>query len=738
MKKTLCRILVILLLISTVITAIPQQTVAADGSLYVSSYSVTDSAGKKVGSFQKGAQVNLEISLKHTGITTDSKTLTADNIDVTRLIDSFTGGTVTKKITSSDGNPLEFTVTISKMTYNGSGKSVKLAVGFPGKDSVTVDAPINEAVEYEPPKPYEPPVYTPEIVPQPIVFISRSEISKPIEAGQQISLNIYFKNLGPATVKSAVATITTSESLTLGGGSSSFIINEIPQNRETSISIKLTAADTIASISQSLGVDLKFNYYNGSSTTQGSTSEKISIPAKVKVKDSIPQPTVIITRSALQKPISVGEEFDVTLSFKNAGKTALISPVASFSTSEALIMKSDVSTFVLEDLAPGKSTSVTVKLGTTKEISSTTQSLNVDLKYSYNSGDTIGQGSTSDKVYIAANTTSAATQMDSAVPNLIISSFDYGGQPVAAGDKFSLTFKFLNTNANLSVENIVATIDSGENFTMDGATNTFFYKKLGPGREQSQTIPLQAMATAKSGARSIDVNFKYEYIDNKKRSSSTAAVKISIPIYQPDRFQVNPPALPESAAAGEELSLSLAYVNKGKAEVSNVEASIEGDVSSPAKVQNLGNFESGKSGSIGFVLTPEAAGTLKFLLKVSYEDANQQVQIKEFPVTLEISEPVPVTPEEELPEEAPSNGRKWLWIALAAASAGAIAGIIIIRKKKKGKKDTPHATEDWSNWDEESFACSFDEEAADSATDSTQEEPDCEVPEECTVGSKED
>ena len=60
--------------------------------------------------------------------------------------------------------------------------------------------------------------------------------------------------------------------------------------------------------------------------------------------------------------------------------------------------------------------------------------------------------------------------MDSPVPNVIITRFDYGGASVAAGSAFGLNIKFMNTNRKLSVENLVVTIDGGEGFAINGST----------------------------------------------------------------------------------------------------------------------------------------------------------------------------------------------------------------------------------------------------------------------------
>lgn len=172
------------------------------------------------------------------------------------------------------------------------------------------------------------------------------------------------------------------------------------------------------------------------------------------------------------------------------------------------------------------------------------------------------------------NTEPEKEQMDSAVPNVIIRTFDYGSENISAGSSFPLNVVFVNTG-RLSIENIVATVDGGESFTIAGGTNTFYYDRLGAGAEEQLFIEMQALATAKTGAQGMSISFKYEYVDGKKRASSSADIKLSIPVLQPERFQIEKPVPPEMVYAWEETVISMNYVNKGKGDISNVEASIE-------------------------------------------------------------------------------------------------------------------------------------------------------------------
>ena len=194
------------------------------------------------------------------------------------------------------------------------------------------------------------------------------------------------------------------------------------------------------------------------------------------------------------------------------------------------------------------------------------------------------------------------------VPNIIITNFTYGDGSVAVGTNFDLGFTFQNMG-KVAVGNMVVTVDGGENFAISGGTNTFYYDSLWAGYSLTQTVPMQVLSSAKNGAQGIDINFKYEYVDGGTRNSNTSDIKISVPVSQPDRFELGDPVLPDAINAGEESTISMEYVNKGKGDVSNVEASIEGDgITATQATQYIGNVASGASGSIGFAFTADAAG----------------------------------------------------------------------------------------------------------------------------------
>lgn len=576
-KKSLIMVMVLAMAL-TICTAFgfAESTTPPTGELVVVSYSIEGNPSR----ITKGQTINITLHLKHT---TQSAGGLKGNMTVDRMADSFSGGIVSDPIINNSGL-LDMTVQVKRLTYKGTGNSLKLLVGYwgsPGKqDYVTI--PITECKEYEEPKyePVEPP--TPDPVPAPKAIISRNELTDSIKPNQEITVTVFVKNAGSTTMQSPVIHFTPSDGLMLPGSSSMMQMNSIAPGKTESVYIKVRAMDTISGANQYIDAALSFDFHNRVNLTSGTAEGKIIIPAKVKKT----------------------EEPD-------------------------------------------------------------------------------------------ANT------VDSPVPNIIITRFDYGGASVAAGSGFNLSFKFRNTNSKISVENLVATVEGSEGLTLNGSSNTFYFEKVGAGSQKTIRVPMKAARTITGSAQPVSVSFKYEYVDKGKRAPVTSEQKITVPVYQPDRFEISKPTLPVVVYAGEETSLSMNYVNKSKGEISNVEAEIEGNIESVTPFQNIGNLEPGKSGTIVFAVTALEPGEAEFTIKVTYEDGNGDSKTREFPVVLNVEAMDYPDPgmDEPMPETEEGGGISWP-LVIGIIIAVAAASFIIIKKKRKASAAKKEA-EMWDSWDDD-------------------------------------
>lgn len=435
----------------------------------------------------------------------------------------------------------------------------------------------------------------------------------------------------------------------------------------------------------------------------------------------IPAPRIIYRLKTDPGELVGGSTKDVILVLENVGLTAITRPVLRLQASDDLSVASVSGSRLLPDILASETQEVKLSLQVADQPKSQKQYLELEVGFVYDSSQgSVLAGSKDrlelmvmseskesadpidppvDDIYIPAGDDKAAVSdgpvIDSAVPNVLVKQFRYGDKAVAAGEAFELVLDIVNTSSKLAVENIVMSLEPGENFAIDASTNVYHFATLGVEGSLSQTLKLKALPGAKTGSDAIEISFRYEYLEHDKRSQANMTQKLAIPIYQPDRFEISPPDLPEELQVGEEAILNLTYVNKGKSEVSNVEAMIEGEVVSVNKHQNLGNFEPGKSGTISFIINPVVSGPLDLNLKIQYEDGNQDTKMKQFPVKLSVSEPsVPEDLEPELDGLAPeteATGRRWL---MGIGAIGLIAISVILWRRRH------HQAEDTAEWDE--------------------------------------
>lgn len=283
-------------------------------------------------------------------------------------------------------------------------------------------------------------------------------------------------------------------------------------------------------------------------------------------------------------------------------------------------------------------------------------------------------------------------------PIIIIENYSFGGTSVTGGKTFPLSLRFRNANTGTAIQNLKITItstadeDTGGVFTPANSSNTFFISKLGAGASIDKSIELYPKADAKPKSYGIDVKFEYESSADTKHEQITATETISIPLTQPDRFEVTNAEVQGPIQMGTDGQLSISYVNKGKSTVYNLSVLLEGNFTAPETNIYIGNVESGSSDSYDTTLTPTEEGTLQGKATITYEDPNGETReiIKEFSCEVQPAMPVDqggMGPDisEPMPEQS-SGIPIWIWVLILAVVAGGAAAVVLIRRKRAAKR----------------------------------------------------
>lgn len=679
----------------------PDDGAPGSGSLWVGEYEIFAPGGSKdtLDVLRKGRQAKVVVNVRSNGIKTSE--VGKRGVTVTKLSDSFRNGENPKvKITSDKEDDLEFTVTFTRLTYTGKGDVLRLKVGFKssGIPSEQLEVNISECEESAPRENGD----TGSTTGQPIIRVRRISPQNPVGPGDHFTLEVELENTSKdADIEDMVVNVSPGSSLFIGGDTNTRIVSRLDTGRAELVKFNLIAGQDISGPSQLIDLELKYNYYSGGQLTSAASVQKVLLP--VKGGTATGQPVLLIDRGPMG-PVSSGQPFQITLKLENTDTVKGIRNLtAIFEPNDQISLLEATDTRQIGDIGPGQSVDVSVNLKAGSELSSAaSQLLGITLKFDYDTDKGTVQGTYSQRIVVPTNGKTATP--GAPTPNIILTNYTYGDK-VSAGQVFRLNMEFMNTSQVSPIENVVISLETGEGLSINSSSNTFYVPKMGPGEKKAQQVDVQALFQTKDSkvqSPKITISCKYEYIDKTERKQSTAAETIAVPVYQPDRFQVSPPSFVEEIRQNEETTISLPYVNKGRGQVYNVEASLEGDIQVIDRSLNLGNFDAGKSGTIDFIATPKKAGTFEGRVKVTYEDESMEIRTMEIPVTFEVKEgAAEETDGADMMDGEMDGGRKMNWKMMAGIlTAALVAGILWIKRNKaKGLKGRKRYQEQ-NGWDE--------------------------------------
>lgn len=429
-------------------------------------------------------------------------------------------------------------------------------------------------------------------------------------------------------------------------------------------------------------------------------------PAPEPTPEVIPEPRAVFNSDGTSTSIAAGETKTITVYIQNAGTTAMRDPILTLKSSGSLLIMGSQD-YMLDDIRAGRDTAVTVTVKAPDKIESQMQTIDASLSFYYDNGTQLTGGSASGSVSVLSTVTKDTKDEEtiaSPTPIVILSKYNYGGSSVAAGSSTNLSFSFTNTSKTIKIENVMVTVTGGQDLMLNGSTNTFYFESVAASGRKTVTVPMKAAQLISASAQDVKIDVTYEYVDQNARKSGNATLSLSVPLYQPDRFEMSEPTSSYTGYVGEETSLTIDYVNKGKSAINNVEATISGDIDTPTAYQRVGTIDGGKNGTIAFAVTPQLEGENQVKIVITYEDSNGNTKERVFEATVEAMayEPVdPVDPDGPVDPE-PTSTFPWKYVIIALVVIAVIALIVLRARKKKAKQKAEQAL--WDKWDEEEIA----------------------------------
>ena len=516
--------------------------------------------------------------------------------------------------------------------------------------------------------------------------------SSSITTGDSVDITLYLYCTANGTDGNSIRVIRNIDSFQ---GDSTYYASASSSGDGTTYTVKLRNLTYTGASEKQLSFTI---YYNDASGNGHYQNEKLQIrecepytepkPEPEPTPETIPEPRAVFNSDGMSTAIAAGQTKTITVYIQNAGTTAMRDPILTLKSSGSLLIMGSQD-YMLDDIRAGRDTAVTVTVKALDKIESQMQTIDATLSFYYDNGTQLTGGSASGSVNVLSTVTKDTKDEDpiaSPTPIVILSKYNYGGSSVAAGSSTNLSFSFTNTSKTIKIENVMVTVTGGQDLMLNGSTNTFYFESV-----------------AASGSKTVTVT--YEYVDQNARKSGNATLSLSVPLYQPDRFELSEPKTSYTGYVGEETSLTIDYVNKGKSAINNVEATISGDIDTPTAYQRVGTIDGGKNGTIAFAVTPQLEGENQVKIVITYEDSNGNTKERVFEATVEAMAYEPADPGMDDPgmiDPEPASTFPWKYVIIAVVAALIVLLIVLRIRKKKAKQKAEQAL--WDKWDEEELA----------------------------------
>lgn len=273
-------------------------------------------------------------------------------------------------------------------------------------------------------------------------------------------------------------------------------------------------------------------------------------------------------------------------------------------------------------------------------------------------------------------------------PNLVIRSSSYGNAAIVAGSPFSLSLTAYATDGSENLSDVIISVTLPDGVSLTGGSLSSYVGEMTPKSTRDVTFSIMPSASYQTNVADITVNMTGTGVLTGKAVTGTTT--ISVPISQPDRFELGQLELTDTIYVGDSTSVTLNFVNKGKNPVSNLEASISGEnLGADITQQYIGNVNAGTENSVDFDLMPTQAGPLSGTITLTYESADGSIKTvtKDFSATVmempTYDDPGMMDPGMEAPQQTGIPVWGWVLIVAAVLVVVAIVVVLVVRKRRK-------------------------------------------------------
>ncbi|NLW77831.1 MAG: hypothetical protein GXY32_00250 [Ruminococcaceae bacterium] len=277
----------------------------------------------------------------------------------------------------------------------------------------------------------------------------------------------------------------------------------------------------------------------------------------------------------------------------------------------------------------------------------------------------------------------------------VLKSVNFGGPNVTAGNVFNLDAELMSTNGTYGVENVSVNLVLPKEISLSTGQSISYVGRVGPNQTVPVAFELLPSAVAEEGSYTLTISVAG--VNAEDGSAVTADMDVTIPLVQPERFEISNVTAPDYLTAGVDDGsgfTSVTLVNKGKETINNVTVYVEGEgLSTDMGRQYVGNIASGSQNSADFSIIASTPGQIDAKIVVEYENSRGELKTLDYPFTITVEDfsggddgmidPYPIDPVPEEPEGMPVWG--WVLIIVGVIVVVVIVLVVILKKRKARK-----------------------------------------------------
>lgn len=506
-----------------------------------------------------------------------------------------------------------------------------------------------------------------------VIFENNTKIQK-VKAGNSFEADIVVKNVGDQYAKDVTITNSSKDApIYWETAVDTYTIKRLSTSMKKEINLKLRVKETADVGIYALPFDITYVNSNGTSYSNKQT-------VYFEVVNELSKPMIIV-RNITNSPEVVTADSENKLAFEIYNEGDLLARRVKLTldgtSKDGFMVKDSINTRYFETLKGKTSDRVEFDLLVSENIKKGTNELNVQLDYY----DQDNEHYTETKTIYINNVEGAEGVTGKGTPKIIISDYKVTPGEVIAGNKFSLNFTFKNTHLSKKITNMKVVVNSTDGtFIIDNSSNAFYVQNLEPQGEISKTISFRTKQDTLSGAYPITVSFEYEDADGNAYSPNET---INVPITEKSNLSIDNISGPYELYQGNSGYVSFEYYNKGKAAISNLSVTVEGDYSGKSETNYIGNVDPGKGSYSEVEVVADVAGEANGNLVFSFEDSSGNVITTKRAFSGFVYEDMPVTDFVDQPVFEPdfvepeSNGMPWWQLTLIGAGCFVVTLIIV-------------------------------------------------------------